>query len=272
MLNANLGFNSELQNSQSVSVLHDSSNKPIDSPENINQDQHYFNGPIPKTPEKKTRKPFSRLDDDKQNTSKNGSRKGNTKKIKNRNIRSKSCSAVIQDTTFYKKFGSPRPDNNYDIFSGGRMALCPIVVPSGPPDFDTIVPRKALCHQFCRQTRSWTHTECRVRIGRSPFAKGTARHAYYLKIDKPRSKLDALQPQIQQQRVQKKKARSVNQGCGGRRSFQKNKDSDSRPSIVRGDDGDDEREDGPIQVRLRRQQRHRILHELPDHRYLSVST
>ncbi len=106
-----------------------------------------------------------------------------------RNVRSKSCGSLYRDQVHLKQKGSPRPDVGHDIFSGGRLALCPVVVPSGPPNFDTIVPRKALCHQFCRRTRKWTHTECRVRFSRSPFAKGSVRHAYYLKIDRPRNKV-----------------------------------------------------------------------------------
>ena len=211
----------------------------------------------------------------------------------NRDSRSKSCnSALFRDDVFRQRFfGSPRPDAGHDVFSGGRLAVCPIVVPSGPPDFNTLVPRKALCHQFCRRTRKWTHTECRVRLSRSPFAKGSVRHAYYLKIDKPRSKLPASSDAVNASGPPNRDTK-VTQGCiGGLSAFTSSASRDGNEAESRGGscaqtphadssggtDNSLQRKfsaqpgTGDSAKRSQRQLRQQQLEQLPDHECLYVA-
>jgi len=110
------------------------------------------------------------------------------KRANNRSSRSKSCGPMLQGLHHNNHFGSPMPGVQHDIVAVARQSICPHVIPAGPPDFSTIRPRKALCHQFDWDTRTWTHAECKIRLSHFPFAKGSARHAYYMKIEKPLAK------------------------------------------------------------------------------------
>jgi len=60
------------------------------------------------------------------------------------------------------------------------LLLLAFVPPRKPPDFSTIPSERAIKHTYKLNTGLWSKEEIKVKIDKTPFAKGTLRLAYHM--------------------------------------------------------------------------------------------